>query len=69
VTPAIRALADGVIRRVNGDCVQRMERILDFAESPDADAPDAVTEFAGREEEATRPPIVASRMRSPRRRG
>ncbi len=45
-TPAIREHATQVMRSVNIDCVERMERILAFAESPAARSEDAIAEFS-----------------------
>ncbi|MBI2892724.1 MAG: cobalamin B12-binding domain-containing protein [Deltaproteobacteria bacterium] len=44
--PSLRARAIEMIRKVNLDCVGRMERIVEFATSPRAEDADALAEFA-----------------------
>lgn len=51
---AIRGHVMEVIRRVNLDCIERMERILDFVDTPQAACGDAVLEFAAEMERDTR---------------
>lgn len=55
MTTSLRRLVDGVTRKVNLDCVERMEAIFEFAESPaskDAAAFEDFTERTTREVEA-----------------
>ena len=55
MAPRLRALSDEVTTRVNLDCIDRMERILDFAASPASDDAAALADFTARTtEEVTR---------------
>jgi radical SAM superfamily enzyme YgiQ (UPF0313 family) len=47
-TQALRDRTEEVIRKVNLDCVARMNQIFDFADSPASHDPDAFAEFAER---------------------
>lgn len=48
MTPALRRMADETTKRVNLDCVDRMNKILDFAASPLSDDEAALQEFTAK---------------------
>ncbi len=55
MTERLREISDEVTRRVNLDCIDRMEKILDFAASPASDDPSALEGFTAKvTEEVTR---------------